>query len=253
MNRILSYILTFFFAGVFCVPAQAESNKLIVVTEHMPPYQIIASQKHEQQVDGYSIELIKHVLEIAQIEYEIMPMAWDRAYNFVQKKKNTLLLSMVRKPERENMFHLLLKINSINSNVWASANTTKRLNSLSEITTQVIAVNRNDHQHLLLRHYPNIAENNLLITSNKEQAIALVAKNRADYFLANEQILAWRLKAIGMQKQNFKKVLALKENINDLYIVANTDTSPQIINKLHHAYAELVSTKQLEMIKQRWF
>ncbi|WP_085300100.1 substrate-binding periplasmic protein [Cognaticolwellia mytili] len=232
--------------------ASARNESVMVVAEHMPPFQIITDNpKH--LIEGYSIDVLRTTLKQAHIDYSIMPMAWERAYNLGQKKPNTIILSMVKKPEREKTFHWLIKLSDSKTSIWSYPSNQKKISSLADITDEIIAVTRNDHHQLILKNYANLTEKNFIYTSSKEQAIALVMKHRAQYFLGNDFILNWRLKLAHLEQDDIVEVFQLPQVANGLYIAASRETSPRIRNKIKKAYAKLQVNGEIKTIADKWF
>ncbi len=252
MFRSTSFIILLSLIALCSTSTLARNENLMVVTEHMPPFQIIDSNpKHP--IEGYSIEVLKATLKQAHIDYSIMPMNWDSAYRIGQSKPNTLILSMVRKAEREKEFHWLIKLSDSTASLWSYEGNNNVLNSINDITDEVIAVNRHDHHQLMLRNYANLTEKNFLFTDSKEQSIALVVKQRADYFLANNLILNWRLKSMAVSQYDLTKMLDFPQQKHELYIAASYDTSLRIRRKIQRAYDELRANGSIKTIADKWF
>ncbi len=252
MLRFLTFLIYLSLIPLFSGLASARNESLMVVTEHMPPFQIIDSNP-KQPIKGYSIEVVKETLKQAQIDYTIMPMTWDRAYNLGQKKPNTIILSMVRKPEREKMFHWLIKLSNSKTSLWGNQSNQKKLTSLADITDEIIAVARNDHHQLMLKDYANLTDKNFIYTTSKEQAIALVSKHRAHYFMANDFILNWRMKLAKIDSNNIVEVFEFPQIENKLYIAASHNTSPRIRQKIKQAYSQLQVSGEIKAIADKWF
>ena len=252
MLRFLTFTFYLSLIAFFPGTASARNESLMVVTEHMPPFQIINSNpKHP--IEGYSVEVLKTTLKKAHIDYSLMPMTWERAYRLAQKKPNTLILSMVRKPAREKMFHWLIKLSDSKTSLWSYKGNEKTLTSITEITDEVIAVTRNVHHQLMLKSYTNLTEKNFIYTSSKEQAIALVSKHRAQYFLANEYILNWRLKLAKISAEDIVEVFEFPQLDNELYISASLNTSPRTRKKIQQAYKDLQVSGKIKTIADKWF
>ncbi len=247
---MLRYIFCLFSSLAIATTTQAKPESLIIVAEHMPPYQIIDNN----YVDGYSIEIIKHLLKKAEIDYTFIPMDWHRAYSFVQKKTNTVLLSVARNPDRESLLHWLFKINSaLEVSVWTNKNNSHAVGSLSEITTEIIAEVRNSFNHTVLNNYPNITQKNIILTTDKEQVLSLLSKQRANYMLVNEDTLNWRLKSLSLVKEDYKKLFELNTGQNDLYIATNKNTSPRLIKKMAATYQKMLADGSIASIREKWF
>lgn len=247
--NMLRYVCYLLFSFV-TMNTFANTESVIIVAEHMPPYQILDNKP----AGGYSIEIIQQVMKKANIDYSFIPMNWERAYNFVQKKPNTILLSIARYPTREPLFHWLFKINpALKTSIWTAKYNKHQINALSEVTNEVFAEVTNSLNQNLLDKYSNISKKNLILTTDKEQVISLVAKQRADFMLVNEDILNWRLKSLNIAKNNFRKVLELNSSTNELYIAANKTTSPLLIKKITIAYQKMLADGSIAAIKEKWF
>jgi polar amino acid transport system substrate-binding protein len=218
----------------------------------MPPFQII-DDNPKHPIEGYSVEVLKKVLTQAHIDYTIMPMTWDRAYSLGQKKPNTLILSMVRKPEREDLFHWLIKLSNSKTSLWSYKSNQKMITSLADITDEIIAVDRNDHHQLALQNHSNLTDKNVIYTTSKEQSIALVAKHRAQYFMANKFILNWRMKLAQLNRDDIVEVFEFPQSDNELYIVASHNTSVRIRKKIKQAYKKLRVNGEIKVIANKWF
>lgn len=229
---------------------QAKAENLLVVTEHMPPFQIINDDKN---IEGYGIDVLKSTLKHAGIDYTLMGMNWDRAYKLTKKRPNTLLLSMVRNPIREKKFHWLINLGITQTSLWTFQDNNSSISSLTDVTDELIAVNRNDNHYLILKKHTNLTDKNFIFTDSKKQAIALVARNRAQYFLANKQLLSWRLKEMALPLNVVKEIKELKEQSHDLYIVSSINTSEEIRNKIKKSYATLKESGAINATQAKWF
>jgi len=252
MFRFILIIIYLLVVAIFSITAEARNENLMVVTEHMPPFQFI-DENPKYPVKGYSIDVLKSTLQQAVIDYSIMPMSWSRAYRIGQKKPNTLILSMVRKPEREQEFHWLIKLSDSKTSLWSNKNNKSKLTSLDQISNEIIAISRHDHHQFILKNYPNITDKNIILTNSKEQAIALIIKNRAQYFFANEYILNWRLKLMSIAKNDITEVFELSNSVDELYIAASKNTSLRIRQKITTAYQELQAQGKIKAIADKWF
>lgn len=242
----------FFLTLIFSGNLYANQERLIVVTEHLPPYQVFDEQD-AKNIDGYSIEILRATLDNADIEYEIMPMTWHRAYNLALKKPNVIILSMVKNTERQNKFHWLISLSKEYDNLWSHQDHETNIQSLSDITNELIAVNKQDHLQLILKRYPNITDKNLIITTSKQQTLNLVAKRRAQYFLANEKFLNWRLKENPTHKNIFKKVITLADYRNELFIASNIGMPEKIRQDIQRSYQEIKARGEVKSIAKKWF
>lgn len=86
----------------------ADSGELIVVTEHLPPY----NYRENGEIVGLSTDLVRQILDEAELPYRILLTPWTRAYQMAEKdtEGKVLIYSMTRTEKRENLFHWLHRL-----------------------------------------------------------------------------------------------------------------------------------------------
>lgn len=79
----------------------AQACGLQVLTEDLPPYQVV----HQQQVVGGSAYLqVEAILRSAGLPCRTEVQPWARAFELARTEPNTLIYSVARLPARENLF-----------------------------------------------------------------------------------------------------------------------------------------------------
>lgn len=94
--RPFIYLMLILFAP-FCYA----HTPLKVVTELSPPNQT----RINNEVMGYSTEIVRLILAAANIDATIEIYPWARAYKMARSKPNTLIYSLAKTADREPLFH----------------------------------------------------------------------------------------------------------------------------------------------------
>ena len=74
--------------------------ELNIATEDYAPFQYVK----DGAIKGFSAEIVQEMLARTKIKSEIIMYPWARAYLIAQEKPNTIIFSMARSKEREDMF-----------------------------------------------------------------------------------------------------------------------------------------------------
>ncbi|MDB2705647.1 transporter substrate-binding domain-containing protein [Pseudomonadota bacterium] len=89
-------------ALLFLVPITNASESVRVVTEVYPPYQTI---KDDGTYSGIAVEVVRAILDKADVKAKVEILPWARAYKTAQKDPNIIIFSMVKSPERLDKFN----------------------------------------------------------------------------------------------------------------------------------------------------
>jgi len=147
-----------------------------IYTEELNPLSFYNAET--QQVEGFSTELIRTVMEDSGLDYTIEIIPWPRAYADTLKKPNTIIYSMARNTEREDKFIWLQKIIDLNYGIYTSS---KDLigSSLEEIKNLHITVTKNGLSHIMLS---NQGFTNFIFINKNERISQLIERDRMKIF-----------------------------------------------------------------------
>ena len=169
----------FFFTSL-SIPTGIQAKSLRVVTEDMPPYQIVEQGK---LVGGSSYLLVKQTLQLANIDYEIEILPWARAYKTARFETNTLIFSLARTPEREMLFQWLLPVSQKQSFYYFSLKsaTTSVPVTLEQIKKLSVVVVRDSAEHLDLMRMGFEEEKNMFLAVDYLDTWRMLLKKRAQF------------------------------------------------------------------------
>ena len=135
------FYLTLWFCFFVILPVAGAQEPLRVVTEHLPPYQIV---RDDRLVAGSSYLLMKEVLKRAGYSVQIEVLPWARAYQTALSVKNVVIFSMTRSRERERLFHWIGKLRSLNYSFYSvKANSGVRVGSIGQALGYTVVAVRN--------------------------------------------------------------------------------------------------------------
>lgn len=85
---------------LFCASGSTRAHELHFVTEGYPPY----SFRENDQLKGYSVDLVKAIMKDSGIGYTIEVMPWARAQALASLKQDYCVFTTVHTPERDKKF-----------------------------------------------------------------------------------------------------------------------------------------------------
>lgn len=209
------------------VTAQEQSN-LRVTTSNFPPY----SYEEKGEVKGIAVGRIKEIFAKIGLSPDIKVYPWGRALYTVRNTPNTVLFSVARSPERELMFHWIGTVIDYNVHIYRRADRTDiHVDTLDDLKNYSFAGLQKD----IKTEYLKKRGVDVYGVSLEENAIKMLNAERVNLIASDIHAMEYRLKELGLDKENFVSVLTLNELSKPLYLVANQKTDPAIVEKLRRA------------------
>jgi len=69
---------------MFATTSQAGSQKLLLLTEHSPPYQFVSKSN---KVEGLTTKVIQEALKLTPYQYKMKIYPWSRSFFWRRRKK----------------------------------------------------------------------------------------------------------------------------------------------------------------------
>jgi polar amino acid transport system substrate-binding protein len=245
---------TLFLIFVYFVNCNVVASKVRAVTEDLPPYQIVVDGK---LVAGSSFLLVQEMLKRADLDVPVQVYPWPRAYAIASSEPDTLIFSISRNLERENKFVWLLKLESFIYEFYAlSSRMDLKVNSIDEMLKHTVVTVRGSNEANSLHKLGFKEGTNLILTPNYSDAWQMVLKNRADYTYASHFMKENQLnnmleenvfKPIESDPDKFSIRFTLNEKF-DLYIAANVQFDPMVLQKLKLSLVSMQQDKTLHKL-----
>lgn len=194
---------------------------------------------------GPTIGILNAILAEAQLKASVVFMPWARAFSIAENHPNTIILSMIRTPEREDNFYWIIKV-SKPARVFISleSHTENYVDTIEQAKKKLIAVILNSAEHKELITAGFSEKNNLYIVSSREQMVKLLANGRVDLIYTDPNNARVQLQAINKPNIaiHYKKITM--KNQRNSYIALNKGTDKAIAQRLQQAADKFVKTPE---------
>ena len=242
MRLIIVLLSLFFSVGV------GNGTEINIVTEHFPPYQIVENNKIQ---GGFSVEVVKELLDETGIEAPIIAYPWARAYRMSLNGENVLIFSMIRNEEREKHFKWVGSLIGTKDYYFWSLKNSKdiKINSLEEAKRYSIGVPRDNYQHQFLK---NNGFTNLSITDDFDTALKMLYAQRIQAVMGSEISIAYRMRKLNLDYSMLKKHYKIGQSWGDLSIAFSKNTPDELVTKFQLALMKIKNNGTYDRILKSW-
>ncbi len=206
------------------------AEDLIIYTEDYAPF----NYEEEGKVKGLNVELLLEVLKRAKIEKsdkDIILTSWARGYKETQRRKNTLLFTAARIPQRENMFKWVGPIGASHMALIARTDTNIDIENNNFNTYKYASMKDVRGEQALLDAGTKVE--NILHVNSTESAAHLLARGRVDAWAYDRIVSFWVLSNLGYDPHDFEVIHTFNKSLH--YFAFNKDTDDEIINRMQSA------------------
>jgi polar amino acid transport system substrate-binding protein len=231
-------ILTF----LALTPAPAHAGwEISYLTEEYYPF----NYTEDGDLKGISVNLLRLIWkELGQPDQPIQVMPWARAYDRVCNVSNTVLFSMARTSQRENLFRWAGPIATVRFVLVARKSSRIVLDDLDKAEGYRIGTLRDDITDALLQKHGE--RNKIEALANMEQNILKLMEGRLDMVAYEER--SWKQIAIrhGLSPDDFETVSVLSET--PVFYAFNLDIPPNLYWDFQRALDRVKTTPQYQEI-----
>jgi polar amino acid transport system substrate-binding protein len=234
------------------LPVSANKSKFIhIVTEHLPPYQIVIQNK---PLSGFAVDIIKETMARSQYAYSIKNYPWVRSYNLAKVKANYCIFSIARLKSRENMFKWVGPISSVNNTaMWARKGRHIKVSNLNDAKKYIIAVNRDDIAHIGLIERGFNEDDNLYVLNNTKSLInLLITRPEIDLIVADDTTIKFRTELAGANINELQRVYEIKDLPLNFFFACSKKTDDNIIKHLSNKLQSLYQDGSYDAIWEKW-
>lgn len=232
-------VLSLCFACICCLNIlSVNAQQVRVVTENLPPFQIVENNK---VVAGSSFKIVAELLKRANIQSPTEVLPWARAFRIASTEPNVIIFSITRSEERENQFHWLLKLHTLNHSFYALKGRPELdVSSTEDLLSRSVVAVTNSYEANALKEFGFTEGLNLVQTNNYATAWQMVKKGRADYIYADEFVGNPVFNAMNITPDLFDKKFRIGGSL-DLYVAASIETASDTLELLRHHIAQMKS------------
>lgn len=217
-----------------------------VVTEMLPPYQI----QNNTQLDGFSVEVVRLLLQEIELDLSIEVMPWPRAFKIASTQPNVIIFSIARSPERESQFHWIGHLHTERYAFFKlDSNTSVATNNLATLNSYSIAIARDT----IVEDYAKKLElSNLELTTDIKQMLLMLKSQRVDVVFDAEAAVRYYAQNLAGESDKIVKLYELDNLSSELYVAVNKNSSPALVEGLRMAFQKLAEGEKLKTIRQKW-
>jgi polar amino acid transport system substrate-binding protein len=210
--------------------AENESITLIVCAFEYKPYSYRDDGGH---VTGAFIDKAKQFLDQTDLQYEITILPFTRALQQVESRSDVLLVGLARTDERENAFHWLselatIQMQLITRNDLDLINLTKQEIIEGDYSAACVA---SSIQCELLQQF-GFPDNKIIRMYDASSGIyaQLLLRNRADFVIAEMDGVEAELSSLGERSDALVPIFNISEGVT--YIAAPKSLDPGVLEIL---------------------
>ncbi len=223
------------------------AERISVVTEYLPPFQI---KKSDGSLGGYATEVIKELFALTHDEAKIELFPWARGYSKALKEKNVLIYSIAHTQERHSMFHWIGSLRYERFYFWGlKSKFSQHYTNLQQIKGISIASPNGYNSELYLTEH---GFTNIYRVVNSAQQVQMLYKHRVDMVLANKLIIESQAKELGFSTDDLFPLFEAFELSNSLDIAFSLGSEQAIVKRFQNAFQQIKDSGKLAQIQKKW-
>ncbi len=226
---MISCLVTIDFAS------SVSAETILAVTDDYPPF----VYREDGKPAGVAIDIVHELFKETETEGTIRFYPWKRAYKMGIKKKNTLLFTMSRTPERESLFKWIGPVFTVKVGLY-------RLRKRSDIQVRTLE-DAKRYNVGTVRGYAS--EKKLLNTgfeigknidqvSDEIKNVKKFLFHRVDLICSTDLVLAYYLRKEGHRLGETEKVVTLSGQFDE-YMGFNKETADSVVDSFNKAFDKL--------------
>jgi len=228
-----------------CTVLNARADAISVIVTPVPVFNEVNANG---ELSGYTVDLIRGMLEEAELEGQIRPEPLARMLTDLKNNPAQLGASLVRTPEREDQYYWISPVTAIPNHVYVKANSQLAetgITSLSELSG--VAVRRNDYRHTLLEQ-AEVAD--ILAVNSWEQAIELLLADRVNALLYSSAGLRLMCEKAHMDCSELNPIYT-RSTVVSYIVLPKVPENAELANLLSVAAAKFKSQQQFEALTEK--
>ncbi|MGJ8693125.1 MAG: substrate-binding periplasmic protein [Thalassotalea sp.] len=201
-------------------------------TENYPPSNYLVAE----ELVGLSVETLKVLWQQMQLpEQNIFLVPWARGYRNTLANQNTVLFTMARTVEREQLFKWVGPIYTAEHLLVTKAGFKEKIINIAQVHHRTVAAIRNDISELTLLQ-EGFPDKNIVRITHLKQALLMLMNERIEMIVVSRSSLKSLLKDNNLSYNDVSIIYSV--NKIDNYFAFNKNTSDSTIASFQKAFDE---------------
>jgi polar amino acid transport system substrate-binding protein len=198
---------------------------------------------------GPSIEILQAILKEAQLEAKVEFMPWVRAFSTARNNPNTLILSMIKTPERDVDFHWIIKVSSL-TRVFISLTSKPEnyVDNMQQAQQKLTAIVLGSASYNELTSQGFSEQNNLYLVPDGQLVVSLLENGRIDLVYDDPRNVRNILDQQGKTEVAIRYKEIAAEDERSSYIAINKTTDIEIVKRLQQAARQFEKTAEYKRL-----
>ena len=242
MVRSLLVFLSFstFFVTCVVMSQVSESDLLLVVTEEWAPY---SYKQADGKIVGSSTAVVEQTLRNSDIPYTLNLYPWARSYELALTTPNVLLYSTIRTPEREDLFHWVCPLNSVEYFIFKlESRKDIVINSLNDLKEYSIGVTRGTFLTDFFKQKGLIEGTHLQLTGDNQANLKNLLSSRVDLIIDTQEYIDAHLDKKNIKANYVRSTYHLNaemDGINNTCMAISLKTPMVVVDKIRNEHRKL--------------
>ena len=224
----------------------AHTDNFWILTNPEAPFVV---QDEKRNLSGYVVDLVKGILEQAQIKQDILAAPWERVEREARTKANVLVFALARTPEREDQYHWITPITANVFAIYAKTSSNLDLTQFNQLSRlNHIAVLQGDVRQKILQ------ENGIQGVApymSWQTAFDALLDDKAQAMFFSDAGLAFFCQQSQKSCQDIERVLMYQQTQSYL-VLSKPGTDPHLVDKFTVAAAQYKASKDFKSMSQLW-
>ena len=237
-------------ALLLALSTAAGAKPIMVLTEHLPPYQIDT----QSGVSGFASDVVRRTFENAGIPYQIEVQDWSRAYQRTLRQADTCIYSISKSSERTPLFQWVGELAYTITSMYSLKDRPDiQLKNLDDAKKLVTAVTKDDiTHHYLLKQGFKEGEQLYVLESVATMLHVLQGRKDIDLVLINDTILKYRALESGVPLDSLQKQMEVTGLPLDFYLACSLTTPKDIVARLRVSLQQMKDNGEFSQIIASW-
>lgn len=243
------FIALVLLAECLCAPVGA-SEKVRIVTEHLPPYQFIGTNN---KLTGLGVDIVKLMFAELGEQPKIELLPWARAYDLALNHRNVMIFTILRSEQRQKQFKWVGDFLVQNYYFLALKNRGDiNIRNIQDVKQHLVGVSRDSFEHQLLLKYGFYIEKNLHVNVAQLPLIEMLYAGKVDMIFGSKITLLGLIDYVKHDRSKIKLVYRINESLGHVGIAFSKLTDDKLVRKYRQAFTQITRNGSLQQTTEKW-